>query len=151
MVRQERTSVAEMRRLGKPHREQRQIAQMTRLADAQVGGTRLTAMCVPERWSSCRAMDRASRGSDHDSTESGLQAGSNTTVTQPQTQLDSIERLEASLWEAADQLRANSKLTSSEYCMPVLGIIFLRHATNRYAEALRQIEAGRLTSYALAS
>ncbi len=52
-----------------------------------------------------------------------------------------IEQLEGSLWEAADQLRANSKLTSSEYCMPVLGIIFLRHATNRYDEAVRQIEA----------
>ena len=47
-------------------------------------------------------------------------------------QLHDIERLEASLWEAADQLRANSKLTSSEYCMPVLGIIFLRHATTSY-------------------
>ena len=52
-----------------------------------------------------------------------------------------IEQLEGSLWEAADQLRANSKLTSSEYCMPVLGIIFLRHATNRYDDAVRQIEA----------
>ena len=52
-----------------------------------------------------------------------------------------IEQLEASLWEAADQLRANSKLTSSEYCMPVLGIIFLRHATNRYNTAVAQIEA----------
>jgi type I restriction enzyme M protein len=55
--------------------------------------------------------------------------------------LQNIEQLEASLWEAADQLRANSKLTSSEYCMPVLGIIFLRHATNRYNAAVRQIEA----------
>jgi hypothetical protein len=38
----------------------------------------------------------------------------------------SLENLaqESSLWEAADQLRANSKLTSSEYCMPVLGVIF---------------------------
>lgn len=40
--------------------------------------------------------------------------------------LRSLTRLEADLWEAADQLRANSKLTSSEYCMPVLGVIFLR-------------------------
>ena len=56
-------------------------------------------------------------------------------------QLHDIERLEDSLWGAADQLRANSKLTSSEYCMPVLGIIFLRHATNRYNAAVRQIEA----------
>ena len=37
-----------------------------------------------------------------------------------------ISKIEASLWEAADQLRANSKLTSSEYCMPVLGVIFMR-------------------------
>ena len=47
-----------------------------------------------------------------------------------------ISGIEASLWEAADQLRANSKLTSSEYCMPVLGVIFLRHASNRYDGAL---------------
>ena len=52
-----------------------------------------------------------------------------------------IEKLEADLWDAADNLRANSKLTAGEYCMPVLGVIFLRHATNRYAEALREIQA----------
>lgn len=52
-----------------------------------------------------------------------------------------IAKIEASLWEAADQLRANSKLTSSEYCMPVLGVIFLRHATNRYNAAVAAIEA----------
>jgi len=34
--------------------------------------------------------------------------------------LANIEKLESDLWEAADNLRANSKLTSSEYCMPVL-------------------------------
>ena len=61
--------------------------------------------------------------------------------------LENIERLETRLWSAADNLRANSKLTSSEYCIPVLGIIFLRHATNRYKEALRQIT---LRSMALA-
>lgn len=37
-----------------------------------------------------------------------------------------IEKLESRLWEAADQLRANSKLTASQYSMPVLGLIFLR-------------------------
>jgi type I restriction enzyme M protein len=58
-----------------------------------------------------------------------------------QTQLQNIEQLESDLWAAADQLRANSKLTSSEYCMPVLGIIFLSHATNRYDDAVRQIAA----------
>src|SRR6266446_6492443 len=52
-----------------------------------------------------------------------------------------IEKLEADLWEAADNLRANSKLTSSDYFMPVLGVIFLRHAANRFEAATRQIEA----------
>jgi type I restriction enzyme M protein len=55
--------------------------------------------------------------------------------------LGNIEKLEADLWEAADNLRANSKLTSSEYCMPVLGVIFLRHAANRFDAASKQIEA----------
>jgi type I restriction enzyme M protein len=59
-----------------------------------------------------------------------------------------IERFEADLWEAADNLRANSKLTSSDYFMPVLGVIFLRHSANRYEVATRQIEqdkaAGRM-------
>ncbi|HEY7153452.1 MAG TPA: N-6 DNA methylase, partial [Gemmataceae bacterium] len=62
--------------------------------------------------------------------------------------LDSLARLEADLWEAADNLRANSKLTSTEYCMPVLGVIFLRHAANRFEAATRQIQddqaAGRM-------
>jgi len=52
-----------------------------------------------------------------------------------------IEKLEADLWAAADNLRANSKLTSSDYFMPVLGVIFLRHAANRFEAATRQIEA----------
>jgi len=58
----------------------------------------------------------------------------------PLSQVD-FSAMESQLWEAADQLRANSKLTSSEYCMPVLGIIFLRHASNRYEGALAQIKA----------
>lgn len=52
-----------------------------------------------------------------------------------------IEKLEKDLWEAADNLRANSKLTSSDYFLPVLGVIFLRHAANRFEEASRQIAA----------
>jgi len=56
-----------------------------------------------------------------------------------QNALQDLSKLEDSLWAAADNLRANSKLTSSEYCMPVLGVIFLRHATNRYDAASRQI------------
>ncbi len=57
--------------------------------------------------------------------------------------LKDIDKLETDLWSAADNLRANSKLTSSDYFMPVLGIIFLRHAANRYETARRQIEADR--------
>ena len=48
-----------------------------------------------------------------------------------------IERTE--VWNAADNLRAHSKLTSSEYCMPVLGVILMSHATNRYNAAKQQI------------
>ena len=52
-----------------------------------------------------------------------------------------IEKLETDLLDAADNLRANSKLTSSDYFMPVLGVIFLRHAANRFDAAHRQIDA----------
>jgi hypothetical protein len=41
--------------------------------------------------------------------------------------------------EAADNLRANSKLTSSDYFLPVLGVIFLRHAANRFDAATKLI------------
>lgn len=54
---------------------------------------------------------------------------------------EDIEKLESDLCEAADNLRANSKLNSSDYFMPVLGVIFLRHAANRFEAAQRQIEA----------
>lgn len=43
-----------------------------------------------------------------------------------------IRKLEAELWEAADLLRADSKVTSQQYCMPVLGLIFLRYAYSRF-------------------
>ena len=51
-----------------------------------------------------------------------------------------LKQLEDELWEAADQLRANSKLTASEYSMPVLGLIFLRHATTRFHALLAEVE-----------
>jgi type I restriction enzyme M protein len=40
--------------------------------------------------------------------------------------------IEKKLWEAADQLRANSRLKSSEYALPVLGLIFLRYADHKF-------------------
>lgn len=54
--------------------------------------------------------------------------------------MNAIEQLEKRLWEGADDLRANSGLTSTQYSMPVLGLIFLRHASNRYAEVKPKIE-----------
>lgn len=51
-----------------------------------------------------------------------------------------LRKLEAELWRAADQLRANSKLTASEYSMPVLGLIFLRHAYNRFIVVKAEVE-----------
>ena len=42
-----------------------------------------------------------------------------------------IKKLENELWEAANNLRTNSKLTSQQHCMPVLGLIFLRYAWGR--------------------
>jgi len=51
-----------------------------------------------------------------------------------------LKQLEDDLWEAADQLRANSKLTANEYSMPVLGLIFLRHATTRFNALLPDVE-----------
>ena len=57
--------------------------------------------------------------------------------------LTGIERFEAELWKVADGLRANSNLASNEYFMPILGLIFLRHATNRYYAALEAIEADK--------
>ena len=44
----------------------------------------------------------------------------------------SVRKLESELWESADLLRQGSKLTSNQYCMPVLGLIFLRYAYSRY-------------------
>lgn len=54
--------------------------------------------------------------------------------------MDTLEQLEKRLWGAADLLRANSNLNSSEYMMPVLGIIFLRHAYSRYLAVKARIE-----------
>ena len=50
-----------------------------------------------------------------------------------------LKKLEADLWDAADNLRANSKLTSNEYCMPVLGLIFLRYAYSRFKMVEKEI------------
>ncbi len=50
-----------------------------------------------------------------------------------------IKKLEADLWEAADLLRQGSKLTSQQYCMPVLGLLFLRYACSRFKKVEEEI------------
>ena len=47
-------------------------------------------------------------------------------------QLEHIEAIEKRLWSAADTLRANSNFAANEFFMPVMGLIFLRHAYSRY-------------------
>ena len=50
-----------------------------------------------------------------------------------------IRKLETELWESADLLRQGSKLTSNQYCMPVLGLIFLRYAYSRFKKVEESI------------
>jgi type I restriction enzyme M protein len=57
--------------------------------------------------------------------------------------LTGIAKFEGDLWKIADDLRANSGLASNEYFMPILGLIFLRHATNRFYEARAVIDADK--------
>src|ERR1700730_1305330 len=49
--------------------------------------------------------------------------------------MTSLNHLEHRLWDAADELRANSKLKASEYSIPVLGMIFLRYADVKFRVA----------------
>lgn len=56
-------------------------------------------------------------------------------------QLENIEEIEKRLWGSADTLRANSNYASNEYFMPVMGLIFLRHAYSRYLAVKPGIEA----------
>jgi len=48
-----------------------------------------------------------------------------------------LKQLETQLWAAADNLRANAGLRASQYSTPVLGLIFLKFADNKY----KQVEA----------
>lgn len=57
------------------------------------------------------------------------------------SQLKHIEAIEKRLWNAADTLRANSNYASNEYFLPVMGLIFLRHAYSRFLGVKDAIEA----------
>ncbi len=50
------------------------------------------------------------------------------------TEAERLRELESKLWSAADQLRANSSLSASQYSTPVLGLIFLRYADVRFTQ-----------------
>ena len=56
------------------------------------------------------------------------------------SQLEHIEAIERRLWSAADTLRANSEYASNEYFLPVMGLVFLRHAYSRYLTVKAEIE-----------
>ncbi|MDY0143472.1 MAG: class I SAM-dependent DNA methyltransferase [Bacteroidales bacterium] len=53
---------------------------------------------------------------------------------------EEIKNLERELWDAADELRGNSKLTAAEYKDPLLGLVLLRFAQNRYEDAKIQVD-----------
>src|SRR3989338_3485600 len=50
---------------------------------------------------------------------------------------------EKRLWDIANNLRANSKLSSAEYSTPVLGLIFLRHADIKFTKKQKELERKR--------
>lgn len=52
-----------------------------------------------------------------------------------------LKNLKDTLWETADQLRANSGLKSTEYAEPILGLIFLRFADVKYSKFEKEITA----------
>jgi len=56
------------------------------------------------------------------------------------SEFKNIQELENRLWSAADELRANTGLTSQEYSRPVLGLIFLRYAEYRFELAKERLE-----------
>jgi type I restriction enzyme M protein len=57
------------------------------------------------------------------------------------SQLENIGEIEKRLWSGADTLRANSNFASNEYFLPVMGLIFLRHAYSRFLRVKDEIES----------
>jgi hypothetical protein len=54
--------------------------------------------------------------------------------------MERLVKARALLDSAADELRANSKLKSSEYSVPVLGLVFLRYADHKFQAAAKELE-----------
>lgn len=55
--------------------------------------------------------------------------------------MEHVGEIEKRLWSVADHLRANSNFASNEYFMPVMGLIFLRHAHSRFVRVQDEIKA----------
>jgi type I restriction enzyme M protein len=51
-----------------------------------------------------------------------------------------LQKISIKLWDAADQLHANSNLNSSQYSTPVLALIFLKFADSRLEKAKKELE-----------
>lgn len=58
---------------------------------------------------------------------------------------NNIKKLEADLWASADYLRSNANLNANEYCMPVLGLLFLKYAFIRFKKVEAEILKNRPT------
>ena len=54
--------------------------------------------------------------------------------------MEHVGEIEKRLWSVADHLRANSNFASNEYFLPVMGLIFLRHAYSRFLRVKADIE-----------
>ena len=55
--------------------------------------------------------------------------------------MDNVQKIEDSLWEAAEKLRVDSGLKSTQYSTPLLGLVFLRFASIKYDRFKEEIEA----------
>ena len=58
--------------------------------------------------------------------------------------MEHIGEIEKRLWSSADNLRANSPFAGNEYFLPVMGLIFLRHAYSRFLRVKAEIEPSLL-------
>lgn len=96
--------------------------------------------------SACEGMGLPTKGKRDDLVERLLN-GHDGSVAPPKkkdrarkTMANNNSEIERRLWAAADEFRANSNLRSSEYSTPVLGLIFLRYADHRFAQAEKGLE-----------
>ena len=83
----------------------------------------------------CRAIPHAR------STRLTAQKAQPTHRTESRLRTKNLAEVRSTLWAAADELRANSKLTAAQYRDPVLGLVFLAYAENRFESIRATVEA----------